>query len=451
MQTSDNDTIVAIATASGRGAIGIVRLSGPKAVVLADSVFVGFTRLREALPRTLIFGRFVSKGQDLDEILASVMYAPHSYTGEDTVELNCHGGAFLLRKVVDALLEAGARMAGPGEFTKRAFLNGKLDLSQAQAVADMISAGSDLSLQSAYFQLRGGLKGVFLTMADELRHVAMLLEVGLDFSEDVQVGSDQIARELATTYDHLVSLVDSYRLGRIVREGAVIALIGLPNVGKSCLMNQLLRFDRSIVSELPGTTRDTVEESFDLGGVVCRLVDTAGIRETDDVIEREGARRSRLVLDSADLVMCVIDGSSHPSSEEDALVSSLKGRPVLFVLNKGDLVFLPRRDALFSGSRLRVSALTGAGLGELRSVLLSMVLGVGGAPSEMVTQEWQYRALCASKTSLIDAIANLRNGQPGEIIAMDVRACLDSLSEIIGETSSEDLLDSIFRNFCIGK
>lgn len=451
MRTSDSDTIVAVATAHGEGAIGIVRLSGARAVELADLCFAGQTLLSNAVPRTLIFGRFVYHGQDLDEVLASVMYAPKSYTGEDTVEFNCHGGPLILRRIVETLVSLGARLALPGEFTKRAFLNNKMDLSQAQAVADMISAPSDLSLQSAYFQLRGGLKDRFTTMADSLLQVAMLLEAGLDFSEDVEIDLSRIRKSLKTTLSEIQRLIDSYQHGKLIRQGALIALVGKPNVGKSSLLNRLLEEDRAIVTDIPGTTRDTIEESIDLDGLRVTLVDTAGIRETNDLVEREGTRRSQLVIERAHLVLYTVDGSLPPTPDDKRLLSTFDGETGLLVLNKSDLGQDPNWQQFDLGSSLSLSALKGIGIDQLRQSIRDRLLGQGEPSIETITQERQMLALKLGKEGLDHALESLEMGNPGEIIAMDVRIALDALSDIIGETTADDVLDQIFTNFCIGK
>lgn len=451
LRTSDNDTIVAIATAQGEGAIGIVRLSGPRAVEISNDCFKGSIPLNQVKPRTLTFGRFVSFGQDLDEVLASVMYGPHSYTGQDTVEFNCHGGPLLLRRVVETLVSFGARIALPGEFTKRAFLNGKLDLSQAQAVADMISAPSDLSLQSAFFQLRGGLKLRFESMADRLRQVAMLLEAGLDFSEDVEIDLDAVREVIQDTVDETSQLIDSYQHGKLIREGILVALIGRPNVGKSSLMNRLLNEERSIVTEIPGTTRDTIEESIDLEGLKATLVDTAGIRQTDDPVEREGTRRSQSYLNRANIVLVIVDGSIPPTPDDLTILEDSTTVSKLLVLNKSDLGVHPQWDSFSSTDSVSLSALDGSGIDKLRQTIRDLVLGHEQVFTEIITHERQMIALRQGLDGLTHALESLELGNPGELIAMDIRIVLDALSDIIGETTADDVLDSIFRNFCIGK
>jgi tRNA modification GTPase len=451
MRSSDIDTIVAIATAQGQGAIGIVRLSGPDAIVLADQCFQGRRRLIDVTPRMLVYGKFVSSGQDLDEVLASVMYGPNSYTGENTVEFNCHGGPFLLRRAVETLVLLGARLALPGEFTKRAFLNGKIDLSQAQAVADMIAAPSDLSLKSAYFQLRGGLKDRFNKMADNLRQVAMLLEAGLDFSEDVDIDMVKVKESLQKTCDETDCLIDSYQHGKLIREGALIALVGKPNVGKSSLMNRLLEEDRAIVADIPGTTRDTIEEGIDLNGIQATLVDTAGIRDTDDPIEREGTRRSRQFIERADVVLYIVDGSQPPSFDDEVLLQAFDSDKGLLILNKSDMGIHTSWSQSNNTPALAISARHGDGIDVLRQTIHEKLVGQTQISFEILTQERQMIALKQGREGLVHALESLELGNPGELIAMDVRIALDALSDIIGETTADDVLDKIFTTFCIGK
>ena len=448
MNASDKDTIVAIATASGEGAIGIIRLSGPNAISISDQFFHGRTSLQHSLSHTLSYGQFRDRGQDLDQILASVMRAPNSFTGEDTVELNCHGGPFLLRKLIGCLIHAGARPASPGEFTKRAFLNGKLDLSQAEAVADMITATSDLGLQSAFFQLRGGLLTRFEAIAESLRSTAMLLEAGLDFSEDVDIDPQAITPPLVESLNTIESLIASYERGKIIREGVVVTLAGQPNVGKSSLLNRLLEEDRAIVTDIPGTTRDTIEEQIDLDGLTITLVDTAGIRDTLDPVELEGTRRSQQSINKAALVLHIVDGSLPPPDTFESL--SLDN--AFLVLNKCDLNTHHDWDRFStSNPTLEISAKTGHGIQQLRSNIRQHLLGTADLPTEIITRERHVLALQFALDGLNRALSSLNAASPGEIIALDLRLALDALSEIIGQTTPDDVLDRIFQSFCIGK
>ena len=452
MRQIDQDTIVALATPPGESAIGIVRLSGPRAISIGGCCFRGAQRLEELEDRRLTLGRFVVGDQDLDQILVSVMRGPRTYTGEDVVEFNCHGGPLVVRRALEALVRVGARLADRGEFTKRAFLNGRLDLTQAEAVADMIRARADAGLQSAFFQLRGGLRRRFSAMAERLRRVLALLEAGLDFPEDVDVDRRTALVELDGVLGAVRDLVSSYRYGKVIREGAVVTLAGTPNVGKSSLMNRLLGEDRAIVTPMPGTTRDTVEESVDLGGIRVVLVDTAGMRESEDPAEQAGTERSRRAVDRSQLVLLVVDGSQPPEQGGVSLVRGMEGRHMLLVLNKLDLG-LSRLWEVEAADwpRVAVSALSGEGLDGLRSAMREAVFGAEDAQCEALTQERHVDALRRADAALCEARDALVSSLPEEIVAMEIRSALDEIGCVVGETTSEQVLDRIFQAFCIGK
>ena len=447
---SDQDTIAAIATAPGEGAIGIIRISGPQAISIGEHFFKGKIPLRHLPPRQLSLGHFYIQGRAFDKVLASIMRAPNSFTGENTVEFNCHGGPFLLRRILEAIFQEGARPADPGEFTKRAFLNGKMDLSQAEAVADMITAKTDLSLQSAFFQLRGGLQHRYKKIAESIRRAVVLLETGLDFSEDVEIDLGMVKPSISQALGEVESLILSYERGKIIREGAVVTIAGQPNVGKSSLLNRLLEEDRAIVTDIPGTTRDTIEEQIDLNGIAVTIVDTAGIRETDDPVEREGNRRSQQFIDRAAIVLYVVDGSLPPSSQElDNL--RLVDRAFL-ILNKSDLGLCKDWQSVQSCQpHIALSAKTGDGISSLRDHLRETLLGKSDLPAEIITKERHLLALQQVASGLFQALQSLELGNPGEIIAMDLRLALDALASIIGQTTPDDILDQIFKTFCIGK
>lgn len=447
---SDNDTIAAIATAPGEGAIGIIRLSGQDAFSIGERLFRGKTSLSDLPSHQLSFGHLYIHGRDFDNVLISVMRAPNSFTGEDTVEFNCHGGPFLLRRIMEAIFQGGARPARPGEFTRRAFLNGKMDLSQAEAVSDMITAKSDLSLQSAFFQLRGGLYRRFVKMAESIRQTAMLLEANLDFSEDVEIDFEMIKPPLSQALKHIEVLILSYERGKIIREGVMVTLAGQPNVGKSSLLNRLLEEDRAIVTDIPGTTRDTIEEQIDLDGITVTLVDTAGIRDTDDPVEREGTRRSQQFIERATIVLYIVDGSLPPPCA--GLDNISRYDHMFLVLNKSDLGIHAGWQSIQSlYPQIILSAKTGDGISSLRDCLRESLLGKSDLPEEIVTRERHVLALQQASTGLSQALRSLEFGNPGEIIAMDLRVALDALAAIIGETTPDDVLDQIFKTFCIGK
>ncbi len=451
MRPSDRDTIVAIATGTGDAAIGIVRLTGPVAVGIASGFFCGSRELNRLEDRRLTYGRFVVGDRDLDEVLVSVMRASRSFTGEDTVEFNCHGGPLLLQRAMEALVTAGARPAEPGEFTRRAFLNGRIDLTQAEAIGDLIAARADRGLRSAYFQLRGGLKARFEVLAEALRDSLTLLEAGLDFYEDAGVDEDAIRPSLSRAAEEIERLIASYRHGKVIREGALVALAGPPNAGKSSLLNRLLEEDRAIVSPVSGTTRDTIEESITLDGIRVTLIDTAGISEPRDPIERESARRSREAMTRSMLVLFVVDASVSATAGLDDMVEGVDRENVLLVMNKKDLGLHSdwRGDQGFPG--LSISALTGDGLDRLRKRIHGRVMSISDPEPGVVTRGRHVEALRRAGDALGRATAALDEGLPGEVVAVDLREATDALAEIVGETTSEEILDRIFSTFCIGK
>ncbi len=451
MRPSDRDTIVAIATAPGEGAIGIIRLSGDEAISMASCSFHGKEPLDQLEDRRLTFGRLIIRDQFLDEVLVSVMRAPHSYTGEHTVELNCHGGPLVLRRIVESLLAAGARQAEPGEFTRRAFLNGKMDLTQAEAVAEMIGARADLGLEAAYFKLRGGLKEKFQVMAESLRFAISMLEADLDFSEDVEIDTEVFADPLRKANTELEDLIDSYNQGKVIRDGAVVTLAGKPNAGKSSLLNSLLAEDRAIVTSVAGTTRDTIEETVDLNGVPVILVDTAGLRKTGGLVELEGTKRTFAAIDNAHLILQIVDASVDPTSEDLDFLEGADHDRVILVKNKEDLGERPGWLGGTERDQISVSALTGSHVNELREAIRDRVLGKWEGKRGIITQERHVEALVRSRESLSRALTAVEGKLPGEVVAFELRETLEFLSSIVGETTSDDILDRIFKTFCIGK
>lgn len=449
MRPSDRDTIVAIATGHGEAAIGIVRLSGPEAVGIASGFFCGSPELDRVGDRRLTYGKFVVGDRDLDEVLVSVMRGSRSFTGEDTVEFNCHGGPLLLRRAMEALVSAGARPAEPGEFTRRAFLNGRIDLTQAEAIADMITARADRSLQSAYFQLRGGLRSRFEDLAEALRDSLTLLEAGLDFYEDAEVEQDAIGPSLKRAAEEIERLNASYRHGKVIRDGALVALAGPPNAGKSSLLNRLLEEDRAIVSPVSGTTRDTIEESITLEGIRVSLVDTAGIAQPRDAIEREGARRSREAIARAALVLLIVDASVPAAAGLEDMVSDGNPANVVLVKNKNDLGLHADWRGDRPSQEVTVSALTGEGLDRLRKLVAGRVMTA--SDPDAVTHARHAEALRRAGDALGRATGALDQGLPREVIAVDLREAADALAEIVGEITSDEILDRIFSTFCIGK
>ena len=452
------DTICAPASPVGSGAISVVRVSGPKAM--------------EAVDRLVVFRRGTageSKGFEVkfgvvpkvDDVLVSVYKAPHSYTGEDAAEIGCHASPYIVSVILQRLVRAGCRMAEPGEFTKRAFLNGKMDLAQAEAVADLIAADSQASHRLAFGQMKGGYSEEFRELRAQLVELASLVELELDFSEEEVEFADRskLAGLLGQAQARVESLKDSYRVGNAVKSGVPVAIAGAPNSGKSTLLNALLCEDRAIVSDIPGTTRDTVEETMVLDGVRYRFIDTAGLRESEDTIEKLGIERSLDKLRSAAIVLAVLDASA---AQEDNLASVKTisdelspDQKVIWILSKIDKLVdngvVPESEA--SGAipvdAVEISALNGTGLDELKEAIEKC--GFGTTEGAVVTSARHYAALCDAAEDLERVSKAIDNQIPGDLLAEDLRAAIASLNSIFGEITSDELLGEIFSKFCIGK
>jgi tRNA modification GTPase len=406
-------------------------------------------------------------GQTIDQVVALVFRNPNSYTGEDVIELSCHGGLLVTRTLLGSLLRFGARQAEPGEFTKRAFLNGKIDLAQAEAVADLIHARSAAAYRSSLHQLQGNLSQQINRIKDHLMEALGLLELELDFAEEGYelIDKEKVRAEIDKVLQEIDRLIDSYQMGRVYREGVKIVLAGAPNVGKSSLLNALLQENRAIVTEIPGTTRDIIEENLSIGGILFTITDTAGIREATDLVEKEGIRRTQERVATGDIVLFLIDSSEPISAEqiEQAREISQKvrqrGGNCILVLNKTDLgesaEFIANGVKELAGIPvILVSAKTHAGLDVLKNELLQVVLQGGGGYQDgavVVTNARHYSALIRSKESLTKASSSLSQQLSGEFIALDLRGALDSLGEIAGNVTTDDILNRIFARFCIGK
>ena len=464
------ETIVAIATAVGIGAIGIVRASGPRAVALARELFrrPNGAAVDVEQSHRMWYGRVVDprSGRELDEALMVIMRAPGTYTREDVVEIQCHGGPAAQREVLRAFVRSGARLAEPGEFTRRAFLNGRIDLIQAESVAAVVQARSASALRAAVHQLGGGLSDRLSELRRGLLGVLAALEVAVDFTDEDAEETDRSTLGLALdeVAGGLVVLLRTAFLGRALDEGVRTAIVGKPNVGKSSLLNALLMRERAIVSEVPGTTRDTVEEFLEIGGVPLRLVDTAGIRESADAVERLGIDRSRQAMEGADLVLAVFDRSRPLDSHDRDLLLGLDPERTLVVANKSDLtgpndmpVFMAELEQARTGvggwTVCAVSALTGEGLDELRNLVEFRAVGEDGLRLDepfLATERQQGLVLQASDATRRAAEA-VRAGVAEELICEDVREAVGSLGRVTGEELVPDLLDEVFRRFCIGK
>jgi tRNA modification GTPase len=449
------ETIAALATPPGISALAVVRLSGGAAVEVAGRVFRGRRTLGDVPPRTLAYGRAVDgEGALLDEITAVVLRGPATPTGEDVVELTCHGGTRSAPRILAALLAAGARPARPGEFTERAFLNGRMDLAQAEAVADVIHAETDLAHRLAARQIEGGLSRGLAAVAESLRDALAEVEARVDFAEDVDgvAVPPAVADALAAAEAALERLLAGADLGRRAREGARVVLAGRPNAGKSSLFNALLGEDRALVTAEPGTTRDALAERLDLEGMPVRLLDTAGLREAF-AVEALGVERARRELAGADLVLWVVDGA-RPENDEDraAFAAAIVERPHVVVRTKSDLP--EAQGAPPVAGPLAVSSVTGEGLPELRAALAAALRDgrpAGAAAEALVTNGRHIEALARARAAVAEARERAAEAAPGELVAGDVRAALEALGEVTGEAVAPDLLERIFARFCIGK
>ena len=446
------DTIAAVATPPGVGGIGIVRVSGPASGAIADAVFQ-HRRGEEWDSHRLYHGHVLGKdGVPIDEALCVFMRAPRSYTGEDVLELHCHGSPAILRLVLASVFQAGARPALPGEFTKRAFLNGRLDLTQAEAVLGLIQARTPESAQLAATHLFGQLGGRLTEMKQRLIRACGVLEVQIDFSEeDVDLDDAAVMHELSEVATDVERLLRSYERGRILRDGLRVAIVGPPNAGKSSLLNALLGENRAIVTSVPGTTRDVIEEAADFGGVPVILSDTAGLRETPDEVERIGVERAQEAARSADLTLLVVDRSRPP----EPVTAFHSNGPVVVVVNKIDLPSAWRGAdlAAVAGGRamVEVSATERIGLEQLRATVLATSSAAPADQLPTLTTARQFDALRKAHESLLTAMDAVRTKLPPELVAVDVQAALDHIGTVTGVATSEDVLDAIFAEFCIGK
>lgn len=452
-----SDTIVAPATPPGEGGVGIVRLSGPQSESLLAKAFRGRTAPAAMASHHLYHGHLCrSDGTPIDEVLAVIMRAPHSYTGEDVVEVHCHGGSQLLRCTLDLFLSAGARLAHPGEFTQRAFLNGRLDLAQAEAVAALIGARSEQAARAALGQLEGRLSRQLHLFSAELRDLLLLLEAHIDFPDDDLGTLDHLAvsRRAETVRAAMTELMMTFDTGRVLREGVSVLILGRPNVGKSSLLNALLGEARAIVTEIPGTTRDTVEEHLVLGGVPLRLIDTAGVRDTTDPIEQEGVRRASEKASAADLVLLVVDGSQPLTVEDRMALALAPPERTILVRNKSDL---PSKEGAHDHrclAQIPVSVRQGTGLADLQAAIVAHFCGAGGgdAAGGVVLTERRHRdALGGTLTAIDRFLAAQVAGEPYECQAFELREALTALGQITGETTPDAILEQIFSRFCIGK
>ncbi|WP_026711678.1 tRNA uridine-5-carboxymethylaminomethyl(34) synthesis GTPase MnmE [Flavobacterium filum] len=469
------ETIVALATPSGAGAIAVIRLSGKEAVSIAANVFISVSGkdLTKQKTHTIHLGHIVSNGKTYDQVLVSVFKNPHSYTGEDVVEISCHGSTFIQQQIIQLLLRNGAKMAQPGEFTLRAFLNGKLDLSQAEAVADLIASDNEASHQIAMQQMRGGFSNEIANLRQELLNFASLIELELDFAEeDVEFADRTQFSDLLNRIEFVLKrLIDSFAVGNVIKNGIPIAIVGEPNVGKSTLLNALLNEERAIVSDIAGTTRDTIEDELVIDGIGFRFIDTAGIRETTDHVESIGIKKTFEKIEQAQVVLYLVDSSQLSVVGSQLLVDQLKkeieqirnkypSKTLLTVINKKDLLSfemitkLEKELTIDNGQQqtLFISAKQNIGIDELKQTLLSFVnTGALRNNETIVTNSRHYDSLLKALEEIQKVKWGLESNLSSDLMAIDIREALYHFGEITGEVTNDELLGNIFANFCIGK
>ena len=451
-----DDTIAAISTPPGRGGIGVVRLSGPASLHIASIIFHTESKAELGAPNRAQFSRIVDPASKeiVDQAILTFFKTPHSYTGEDVVEISCHGSPMILARVLQLVLDRGARLAEPGEFTLRAFFNKRIDLAQAQAVRDLIDAQTQYQARVATKQLEGALSLKITPIKDAVIEVIVHLESSLEFvEEDISPDTtSKLLNKLDGAVEELTAIANSFSFGRYLREGFALSIVGRPNVGKSSVFNRLIRSDRAIVTELPGTTRDALYESTSISGVPVRLIDTAGIRETTDLVESIGISRSRTAIADADISLLVLDASEPLNADDIALLNYLSQERRIVALNKTDLPIRLKASSTPSET-LRISALTGEGFDLLTETILARLAGDTASERDdiMLTDARQHAAVQGAIDQLREASELIRTGELEEIVLLRLRGALSSLGDITGETLTDDILGQIFSTFCIGK
>ena len=451
---NNQDTIIALSTPPGSGAIGVIRLSGPDAITLTNAVFSG-KDLEKQASHTLHFGLIKDGEQIVDEVVTGLYIAPKSYTKENVVEISCHGSNYIIQQIINLLIDRGARAAKPGEFTLRAFLNGAFDLSQAEAVADLIASNSKASHDVAMQQMRGGFATELKALREQLIHFASMIELELDFAEeDVEFANREQLRNLVTKINHVLHrLISSFEMGNVIKNGVPIVIAGKPNVGKSTLLNALLNEERAIVSDIAGTTRDTIEDELNIGGIVFRFIDTAGIRDTADIIEALGVERTLEKMKQAKLIIYMADAAQDVAEiEEQVRGLEQLAIPYLILINKADLIKTAQRKAFEALNVVFISAKEKSGIEELKETLLEQVnLHHINTSETLVTNIRHVEALKQTENALQRVLDNVDNPVTSDFLAMDIKQALHYLGEITGTVTTDDLLENIFTKFCIGK
>lgn len=457
------DTIAAIATPLGESGIGIVRISGEKAVELAKKIFVPAKEQKwwQGRGYRLVYGHVTDPrtGEVVDEALLGWMRGPRSFTREDVVELNCHGGIAPLRRTLEVVLHQGARLAEPGEFSRRAFLNGRIDLAQAEAIIDLVRARTDVQMKLAVTQLKGGLSEKIRFFQDRLTDLLAACAAVIDFPEEVdETPREELEASLSGLIEEVGALLASAKQGKIFREGAFVVIAGRPNVGKSSLLNTLLRERRAIVTEIPGTTRDVIEETVNFKGVPVRLADTAGLRSTADPVEVLGVEKAKELLTAADLILVLIDASAGMTREDREIIAQTEKEKTVYVVNKIDLAGggeIAGQLREMTGGRpvLQISALTGGGIEALEETIFEQVTGAPAVATDalLVSNVRHQNALERARRALEEALSGVRRGLPEDLLAIDLREAWEALGEITGSTVTEEIIDRVFANFCIGK
>ena len=456
-----DDTIAAIATAPGEGGIGIIRISGPKSLEVAEEIFFSMSgkKISEYPARTLIFGNIKDGDKKIDEVLVAYMKGPNSYTAEDVIEINCHGGFISVKRILELVLSKDVRLAEAGEFTKRAFLNGRIDLSQAEAVIDVINAKTDKAHEVAENQLDGSLSNRIREFREKVTELLAQVEVAIDYpEEDIEfIAYTTLEEKTRELNKDIKKLYETSESGKIFREGLKTVIVGKPNVGKSSLLNSILGENRAIVTDIPGTTRDVIEEFVNIKGIPLKIVDTAGIRETDDVVEKIGVEKSMASFDTADLIIMVVDSSSELSEEDREILEKVQGKETILLLNKTDLPQVIDEEEVkkyVNGENIiKISALHNEGIEDVHDRIEAMVYkgDIKSSSNVIITNSRHKDALYRAMKSAEDAMRAIEDRMPLDFVEVDLKNIWDYLGYINGDTVSEDLLDNIFHNFCIGK